>query len=274
MPDMGFGSAVFLRASSAAAACRRIEGRGPRAVWARLRAGSLLLAWYGRRLPTIRVRLTASPSGRMIGEHFSIRERGRRRYRDAQGVLPLPADFAEYMRGRRRQAVRTNVGHARRTGLTVVSVAIDNWAPGLDDTRAGHIAPGPVERWMVFDATGQAVADSILSVDDEVALLHGLVTIAANVNARWLLHAAIVERLCGSCDFLITNSDDAYFIGAGNQHFQRLLGYKISRLRVSRAPRPRTDQPPAQPAGLSWPPAQLTCGFAAQLAPTELTAAA
>jgi hypothetical protein len=271
---MGFGSAVFLRACRTAAACRQIEGRGPRAVWARLQAGSLTLAWYRRRLPTTKLRLTESPAGRMIKAHFAIREQGAWRYRDAQGVLPLPADFSEYMRGRRRQAVRTNVGHARKTGLTVVSVAIDNWAPGLDDTRAGHIAPGPVERWMVFDATGQAVADSILSVDDKVALLHGLVTIAANTNARGLLHAAIVERLCGSCDFLITNSDDAYFMGAGNQHFQRLLGYEISRLRISRAPRPRIVQPPAQPAGLSWPPAQLTCGFVAQLAPAPLAAAA
>jgi hypothetical protein len=209
----------------------------------------------------------------MIEEHFAIRERGTWRYRHAQGVLPLPADSSEYMRGRHRQAVRTNVGHARKAGLTVVSVAIDNWEPGLDDTRAGQIAPGPVERWMVFDATGLPVADSILSVDDQVALLHGLVTISASTNARWLLHAAIVERLCGSCDFLIANSDDAYFMGAGNQHFQRLLGYEISRLRVSRSPCPRIGLPPAQPAGLSWPPAQLTCGFVPQLAPTQFAAA-
>jgi hypothetical protein len=274
MPDTGFGSATFLRARRIAPACRQIEGRGPRAAWARLRAGSALLAWYRRRLPTIKVRLTPSRAGRMIGEHFAIRERGRWRYRDAQGVLPLPAEFSHYMRGRHRQAVRTNTAHARKAGLTVLSMAIDNWTPGTDDSRAAHLTPGPVERWMVLNPDGEIVADSILSIDEHVALLHGLVTIAANTNARWLLHTAIVERLCGSCPVLLTNSDDAYFMGTGNQHFQRLLGYEISRLRVSRASRSRGVEPPAQPAGLSWPPdAQFSCGLAAHFPPAEMAPA-
>ncbi len=279
MPDTGFGSATFLRACRIAVACRAIEGHGPRAVWGRLRAGSLRLLWYRRRLPTTRVRLTASRSGRTIEEHFGIRERGRLRYRDAQGVLRLPADFSEYLRGRHRQAVRTNVGHARRSGLLVVSMAIDNWRPGTDDSRLAHITPGAVERWMVLDPDGEVVADSILSVDEHVALLHGLVTVAVTTNARWLLHTAIVERLCGSCDLLLTNSDDAYFMGTGNQYFQRLLGYEINRLRVSRAAGAPLVDLAAQPAGLSWPPGQLSCGFAAQpapapLAPAELATAA
>jgi hypothetical protein len=274
MQDTGFGSAIFLRACRLAAACREIEGRGPRASWRRLRAGALPLFWYRRRLPTTRVRLTSSRPGRTIEEHFAIRERGRRRYRDAQGVLPLPADFSEYMRGRSRQAVRTNVGHAQKAGLIVLSMAIDNWMPGADDTRAAFLTPGPVERWMVLTADGEIVADSILSIDEHVALLHGLVTIAANTNARWLLHTAIIERLCGSCDLLLTNSDDAYFMGPGNQHFQRLLGYEIARLRVSRRARPPLIELPVQPAGLSWPPGQLSCGLAAQLAPAQLASAA
>ena len=111
----------------------------------------------------------------MIGEHFAVRDRdGRWRYRRAQGTLPLPADFAQYLRGRHRQAVRTNVGHARAAGFTVSSCAVDDWAPGPDDTRAGQITSGPIERWMVLDPDGALVADSILSVDEEVALLHRL----------------------------------------------------------------------------------------------------
>jgi hypothetical protein len=109
---------------------------------------------------------------------------------------------------------------------------------------------------MVFDRDGQFAADSILSVDEDVALLQGLVSWAP--NARWLLHTAIVERLCGSCSILLTNSDDAYLMSAGNQHFQRLLGYEISRLRVRRPARPRATPEPYHPAGLSWPPGQLS----------------
>jgi hypothetical protein len=221
-----------MRACRVVAAYRLIDAREPRATWLRLRAGSPLLMWYRLRLPSVRIRLTASPAGRMIGEHLAIRERGHWKYRRAQGVLELPAELSQYLRGRHRQAVRTNVAHARNAGLTVVSRAVDDWTPGEGDFRAAHIAPGPVEKWMALSPDGAVVADSILSVDEEVALLHGLVS--SSRFARWLLHTAIVERLCGDCSVLLINSDDAYLMSAGNQYFQRLLGYRIARLRLSR----------------------------------------
>jgi hypothetical protein len=227
------------------------------------------LARYRRRLPAVEIRPTGSPIGRMIGEHFAIRDTsGRFRYRDAQGVLQLPTDFAEYMRGRRRQAVRTNVSHARRAGLSALSVAVDGWAPGKGDSRAAHITPGPIERWVALAADGTPVADSILSVDEDVALLHGLV--AFTPHARWLVHTAIVERLCGSCSLLLTNSDDAYGLSPGTQHFQQLLGYEIMRLRLARPARPLPIEKAPQPAGLWWPPGELSCGIPRVPAPTTV----
>ncbi|MBS1677912.1 MAG: hypothetical protein JST08_11050 [Actinobacteria bacterium] len=229
-----------MRACEAASACRAIDGRGPYAALGRLRAGSLTVARYDRSLPDVPVPLTASPAGRMIGEHLAIREQGRRRYRYrlAQGVLTLPKDFAQYLRGRHRQAVRTNVGHARRAGLTVARTEIPNWEPGLDDTRRGLLTPGPIEHWQVRgpDGEGQPLAEAIVTVDDDVALLHGL---GSRVRyARWLLHTEIVERLCGSCGLLLANCDDAYLLGPGHQYFQRLLGYEIARLRLLHASDP------------------------------------
>jgi hypothetical protein len=203
-----------------------------------MRAGSLALTRYRRSLPTVEVRLTPSPAGRMIGQHFGIRDDGRLRYRDAQGVLRLPNDFSEYLRGRHRQAVRTNLGHARRAGLRVESRPVCEWTPGDGDSRAGHIYAGPVEWWLVFGPDGSLVGEAILSVDDEAALLHGLTSRVT--YARWLLHAAIVERLCGHCRLLLVNSDEAYALSDGNQHFQRLLGYEIARLHTVRPPRPST----------------------------------
>jgi hypothetical protein len=246
-----YGSEDFLRACRVAEVCGQIPGRGPAASLRRLRAGSPQLTWYSLNLPRTEVRLTDSPAGRMIRQHFEIRHQGRRRYRSAQGVLELPAGFDEYMRGRRRQAVRTNVGHARRAGLTVLSFALDGWTPGVGDERRPFISPGPVERWLVADAAGAVLADSILSVDAEVALLHGLMAWGGE-HARWLLHTAIVERLCGSCGLLLTNTENAYRMGPGNAYFQRLLGYRISRLRL----RPSRAEPaaaPPHPAGLAWP---------------------
>jgi hypothetical protein len=239
MPDTGYRSELFLRACGVAPTCRGIEGQGPAATWERLRAGSLTLARFERSLPSVTVRLTASPAGQMIGEHLAIREGRRLRYRGAQGVLRLPADFGAYLRGRHRQAVRTNVGHARRDGLTVSSSLVQSWEPGLDDTRRGLLTPGPIEWWQVrgTDSDAPPVAEAILTVDDEVALLHGLGSSVR--HARWLLHTAIVERLCGLCGVLLVNSDDAYLLGPGHRYFQQLLGYEIARLELPRPPRAR-----------------------------------
>ncbi|HEX4306714.1 MAG TPA: hypothetical protein VHZ54_11785 [Solirubrobacterales bacterium] len=238
MPETGYGSQLFLRACDVASACRGIDGRGPYATLGRLRAGSLTLARYDRSLPAITVRLTESPAGQVIGEHLAICERdGRPRYRTAQGVLPLPGDFAGYLRGRHRQAVRTNVGHARRAGLTATRTEIEDWTPGLDDTRRRFLSPGPVDWWRVYGPGRAAapLAEAIVTVDDDVALLHGLGSSVK--HARWLVHTAVVEQLCGRCGHLLVNSDDAYLLSTGNQHFQRLLGYEIARLQLPRAGR-------------------------------------
>jgi hypothetical protein len=231
--DTGYGSVSLSRVCLIDTACREIEGGGLPATWQRIRAGSGLVMWYRAGLPSIEIRLTGSPAGRMIAEHLTIRADGRWRYRHAQGVLLLPARFSDYLRGRHRQAVRTNVRRARDEEFTVRSSMIYDWKPGDDDSRKPHITPGPVERWMAFAPWGGLVAEAILSVDENVALLHGLVSWAR--YARWLLHTAIVERLCGRCSLLLAAADDAYRLDAGTQHFQRLLGYQIARLRVPRA---------------------------------------
>lgn len=243
MRNMGYGSVELLRACEASAACRAIPGAGTRVALRKMRAGSIAVARYRRRLPVVDIALTSSPAGRMIDEHFAIREEGRWRYRDAQALLPLPAEPAEYLRGRHRQAVRTNVGHARRAGLVVQETTLDDWRPGVGDGRVPFISPGPIERRLVVDPDGVVVGDSILSVDEDVALLHGLVSYAP--NARWLLHTAIVERLCGYCSVLLVNCDDVYRLDPGTQYFQRLLGYEIARLKVTKLPAPHATLTPA-----------------------------
>jgi hypothetical protein len=140
--------------------------------------------------------------------------------------------------------------------MTVASMAIDIWAPGEDDPRRPHISPGPIERWIVLDRDGLVIADSILSVDDDVALLHGLV--ASTTHARWLLHTAIVERLCGDCRTLLINGEEAYNLGAGARHFQHLLGYGIARLRPTKSTASHLGASRPEPACLSWPPAPMS----------------
>jgi hypothetical protein len=116
---------------------------------------------------------------------------------------------------------------------------VPDWTPGTDDSRLPYITPGPIERWNLVTAEGTIVAQAILSVDEGVALLQGLMSLVP--HGRWLLHTAMVERLCGSCEVLLINCDDAYLMTPGVQHFQRLLGYEIGRLRLHRSPSPRRE---------------------------------
>ncbi|MGH2833432.1 MAG: hypothetical protein ACRDK2_11730, partial [Solirubrobacteraceae bacterium] len=168
----------------------------------------------------------------MIAEHLARRRWGLPRFRLAQGVLYLPADFSAYVRGKRRQAVRTNIRRAREQGMRCEYATMPDWKPFEhpgDPGNRGLTQAAASERWRVTDRDGVCVCEALLTVDGEVALLHALVAHAQ--HARWLLHAAMVERLCASsCRMLLTNSHDVLLLSPGQQHFQHLLGYSIARL--------------------------------------------
>jgi len=178
-------------------------------------------------LPLTTVRLSDSPTGQAIAEHLSLTRWGIPRFRLAQGVLFLPSEFASYLRGRRRQAVRTNVRKARALGIDCHSSMVADWTrPGGELTLSA-----PVEHWWATGRDGATVGEAWLTLDDECALLHSLT--CSERYARWLLHTAIVERLCvARCRLLLTNSFDVPLMAPGLQYFQRLLGYSVARVRL------------------------------------------
>lgn len=182
-------------------------------------------------LPRLEVRFSDNPSGKLLAEHLSLRRWGLPRFRLAQGVLQLPTDFSTYLRGRRRQALRTNMRRARERGIQCSEAVV----PTAMRAELKRTRNTPTERWRAFDRDGNVVGEALLTVDQECALLHGMG--CREQDVRWLLHTAIVERLCGSgCRLLLTNSHDAPLLPPGQQHFQHLLGYSVARLRP-RAPR-------------------------------------
>lgn len=178
-------------------------------------------------LPLTKVGLTDRPAGLAIAEHLSLKRWGIPRFRLAQGVLHLPPDFASYLSGRRRQAVRTNVRRATDLGIDCHSRTLSAWTrPGEKLTRSA-----PVEHWWAAGRDGTTVGEAWLTVDDECALLQSMS--CSERYARWLLHTAIVERLCAArCRILLTNSFDLPLMSPGQQYFQRLLGYSIARVRL------------------------------------------
>src|ERR1700691_290963 len=108
----GYGSPWLGRATACASGLRYVSAqtlpRVPRSLLQLPYLIAFLLA-----IPRTQVRLSGGPSGERIRAHLQLRRWGLPRFRLAQGVLHLPTDFATYMRGRRRQALRTNVSRAR-----------------------------------------------------------------------------------------------------------------------------------------------------------------
>ncbi|MGH2927158.1 MAG: hypothetical protein ACRDL8_03035 [Solirubrobacteraceae bacterium] len=187
------------------------------------------LLWYLLRVPRTAVALSDGPAGQMIAQHLACRRWGLPRFRLAQGVLQLPLDRAAYLRGRRRQAVRTNVRRARELGLRCEREVVEDWVPPAGGER-GLTCRAATEYWRVLDDSGACVGEAWVTVDVDAALLHSLW--CSRGHGRWLLHTSIVERLLGSsCRLLLTNSYDVPLLAPGQQHFQHLLGYSVARLR-------------------------------------------
>lgn len=186
------------------------------------------LVVYLLTLPRVEIPVSNSETGSTIREHLSLRTWGLPRFRLAQGILHLPPHFDAYLRGRRRQALRTNLHRARERGIVCHSEKLSAWS-----RRAGELGGVPVEHLWAVDANGTSIADAWVTVDDDCALLHEMTSTA--LYGRWALHAALVERLCRrGCSLLITNSHDAPLMPPGQQHFQHLLGYSIARLHPAR----------------------------------------
>jgi hypothetical protein len=224
---IGYGSRWLIRASMCAYGLRYLRGHSIARVPVSLMHLPYLVIFLCV-VPRVTLSPSESPAGECIRRHLRMRRWGMPRFRLAQGVLHLPGDYATYLRGRQRQAVRTNLSRARENGVRCVRIAVPRWTP----PEHGHAAGAPVERWQAINRAGLVVGDAWVTVDDECALLHSL--ISSEQNVRWVLHSAIVEHLCASgCRHLLTNSHDAFLMPPGQQYFQRLLGYSIGRLSVS-----------------------------------------
>jgi hypothetical protein len=226
----GYGSRWLATASDCAGALRQARAHTPARLMRALASLPYLLALLCV-IPRTRLRLSRSPSGELIRSHLRLRRWGLPRFRLAQGVLHLPEGFSTYMRGRSKQAVRTNVARARARGIQAGYTIVPGWTP-FDHP---HAPAAPAQQWQAKNETGVVLGEAWVTVDRHCALLHSLVTKESDV--RWLLHTAIVEQLCSSgCRQLLTNSHDAFLMPAGQQYFQRLLGYSVDRLYLRPTP--------------------------------------
>ncbi len=264
---MQYGGEVFCACSSfmrrmiPGAAFERRDGE-PVSLAAGVSATALLLSC----LPTLTVRLSDAPAGRRLREHFADRRWGVRHSRLAQGVLALPDAHPRYLRGRSRQALRTNLRRALDAGISCRSLE------HLGDRRLATIQlrdrirdhlrwpdelfclPGD-RWWSARNPQGEAVALAQITVDSEWALLRSFVS--NDRAARYLLHAEVVRDLIAAdVRYLAVEAPMAPLLEPSLQYWQRLLGFRVANLSVRSRPIGERG-PVSQSAPVSPPSAPL-----------------
>ena len=193
------------------------------------------------RLPVIDLRVRQADADAWWFSHWFCPRR-----RLAWAVLDLPATEDHYLVGRPKQALRTNLGHARARGVTSSRVTHETWfdaASSVMQARGGKLGPeqakpGPGQQaayYVARDAHGTALAFAAAALFDHFAVLFDLVSRPDRQPdaswARYQVHTFLAFDLGSSgVEHLVTGS--ALREPAGYQYFQHLLGYRPRNLRV------------------------------------------
>jgi hypothetical protein len=169
-----------------------------------------------------------------------------------RGVLLLPGRHADYMRGRRRQALRTNLRRAATAGIrcgptsdpscaldAAVAVITRRRAPLTDADLASLSGTWPelfarpeMTLLVARDEAGRPLAVTAAVIDDAVCLIR--VAVASSHEARWALHDDLVRTLIArGVRYLLAEGDGpfgALGFAADVHHYQHLLGYQLRHL--------------------------------------------
>ena len=205
------------------------------------------------RTPTERVFVSESPAGRTVRGYLS------QRFcflvpqnRFCRGVLLLPEDHSEYLRGRRRHALRSNLRRAARAGVRCEAISDPVSALGAAEqivlarrlrSTAAELA-GLKEAWSALfarpevtlliarDRDDRPLAIVAAVIDESVCLVQ--VAVASGHLARWALHDYLVRILIrGRVRYLLVEGDGpfgALGFDPDVHHYQRLLGYELRHL--------------------------------------------
>lgn len=251
-------AAQFQRASAIAA--RYAAADSPVRGLIRIAPSLPFLVRYLRTLPVVHVRLSDRPEGRSLRRHLSRSAAGVPVGRLAAAVLELPDRIEDYLRGRSRQAVRTNLTHARRLGVscravqdeeeryaTVRAVLAARGTPAATlDSACQHSLARSHELHVAAGPDGTPLAFAGCGIDVEwvhVSQFWSTGTGPASTHARYALHVHLVEQaLCRGAHAFCFES--ALTVPPGLQHLQHLLGFRPANLRLSREP-PQTRAMPS-----------------------------
>jgi hypothetical protein len=212
-------------------------------------AGPRALAAVARMLPVVEAGFSASPAGHELRAWFGP---GRLLPLDRAPValLPLPATEGEYLRGRTKQALRTNVTRALEAGVRVSAPgstsALFDCIVELAARRrqpVGEMVPrrsrdGLVRHFAVaYDGAGEPVALSETIIDGQWAGLAVLVSDGDHPQAspaRYLLHLHTVRHLLAQDVRQMVVGGSMLLTAPGVRYFQQRTGFVPVWLRPTR----------------------------------------
>jgi hypothetical protein len=243
-----YGTAEFdtvSRLLSDADACRS-KAELSRLVLARRREWAMTLRHLAA-LPTATVTVSELPSGDRVWDQLTKRRLRIRTAAIAVAAVVIPEDPATLLRGRSRQALRTNLRHAEQLGTTYLRLSGTpeecerlrelGLKGGLDMSAAEMhfwITQRP-DLFVAIDRTQTYVAAYCLDVDTETALLSRVMTAPGRegLYARYGLHVHVVRELARrNVRMLCVGA--AYTSPARLQYVQHLLGFLPTNVIVSR----------------------------------------
>jgi hypothetical protein len=204
-----------------------------------------------RSLPVVDVELSDTSVGAMIRERLGGKLPGRQ-LRVARAALRLPEDRASYLRGRPRQAVRTNLRHAETEGIVCRTLTrVEDQQAAMKDffsrgpfTDADRvyvnekldINPGQQEFYCAEDADGNTIAIAAVAVDGACALL--VFHHSGDGELTWKARYALSVHMISS---LIERKVEVLLVGGtltlepGLRYFQQRLGFIPANIRIARA---------------------------------------
>jgi hypothetical protein len=195
------------------------------------------------------VALSGSSAGRALDRYLNQRRLGVHKNRLCRGVLLLPGDHADYLRGRRRHALRTNLRRAANAGIRC-EVVTDSRRAGTEVSAVmrrqwGHLPEAELQVWtnhfraratrpgmtvtVARDQNGGTLAVLAATIDDSVCAIG--FAVATCHEARWALHDHLVRILIARRVRCLLAEDEGPFGALGYptsvQHYQHLLGYEL-----------------------------------------------
>ena len=204
---------------------------------------SALAVW---RLPVARLVMRPLEADSWFSENFPPAGRKICGSRWAQSVLELVQNEADYLAGKGKQALRTDVRRARSAGVVCRETGFNDFdiaARTVLEARRGDGIhemgrPGPDQRVGYYVATsrqGDPLVFAGVALFGNFGLLFVMLSdtkIPDSDVARYLLHTFMVTELALS-GYSYMLAGPVLRESPGNQYFQHLLGYKARNLRFN-----------------------------------------